>query len=152
MDKKMNKSWKNGEEKMTEILSREEEILSIQAENRVDNERSILSRINEIDGLVLDLSVNDTDGMPWDFSKQDKRRRARNMVLEKRALLILGSPMCVATKIMQEENGDSLEIKRERTRKHLEYCMEIYNYQNSQNRRILCFKMWLIDQLYIELG
>ena len=55
-------------------------------------------------GMALDLTVNDVDGMPWDFNVEEKRNKARQMVYEKRALLLIGSPMCSAFSQLQSIN------------------------------------------------
>ena len=45
--------------------------------------------------FVLDLIVNDqNDGMPWDSDVAEKAAKARRIVEEKRALLLMGSPLC----------------------------------------------------------
>ncbi len=49
-----------------------------------------------ISGMALDLTANDVDGLPWDFNNPAKRERARELAKSKRALLLIGSPMCSA--------------------------------------------------------
>ena len=46
-------------------------------------------------GFALDLTVVDPeDGRPLDFSKKEKRDKARTMQREQRPILLIGSPMC----------------------------------------------------------
>ena len=46
-------------------------------------------------GFALDLTVIDPeDGEPWDFSKKEKREKARKMRREQQPILLIGSPMC----------------------------------------------------------
>ena len=45
-----------------------------------------------IPGMALDLTTDDVDGQPWDFNDPQKRTRAM-VVRDKKALLIVGSPM-----------------------------------------------------------
>ena len=55
-----------------------------------------------VKGLSLDLTTCDPDdGKPWDFTKRDKRDKALDMVIQKKALLLVGSPMCKAFSRLQ---------------------------------------------------
>ena len=46
-------------------------------------------------GFAFDLTVADPDdGQPWDFSRRDKREKARRMLREQKPILLIGSPMC----------------------------------------------------------
>ena len=57
-----------------------------------------------IPGMALGLTVNDVDGAPWDFNVEEKRNKAKQMVYEKRALLLIGGPMCSAFSQLQSIN------------------------------------------------
>ena len=57
-----------------------------------------------IPGMSLDLTENDTDGQPWDFNKEEKREKAMRLVKSKKALLLIGSPMCAAFSQLQNIN------------------------------------------------
>jgi len=46
--------------------------------------------------MSLDLIENDVDGVPWDFHKPAKREKAEQLVRSKKAIHIIGSPMCSA--------------------------------------------------------
>ena len=45
-------------------------------------------------GWSLDLTTQDNDGKPWDFSRREMRERAIRKIKKDRPLLIIGSPMC----------------------------------------------------------
>jgi len=47
-------------------------------------------------GFALDLTVLDDDGLPWDFSEEAKRQKARRLVREQRPYMLIGSPACTA--------------------------------------------------------
>ena len=56
---------------------------------------SMAERIGIMPGMSLDLTgVDKDDGKPWDFNVKEKRDKALDMVLNKEALLLIGSPMC----------------------------------------------------------
>lgn len=58
---------------------------------------SIAGKRRLIPGFAMDLTSNNPlDGRPWDFNCQGKRDWAKQLIKEKRALLLLGSPMCAA--------------------------------------------------------
>ena len=40
-------------------------------------------------GIALDLTGNDVDGKPWDSNDPEKRDKARDMVTQKKALLLI---------------------------------------------------------------
>ena len=44
--------------------------------------------------IAFDLTVNDPDnGQPWDFSRHDKREKARRILGSSKPFLPIGSPM-----------------------------------------------------------
>ena len=45
-------------------------------------------------GWSLDITTRDYDGKPWDFNDPEKRERALALIDSKKALLLIGSPMC----------------------------------------------------------
>ncbi len=56
---------------------------------------AMAEKINMNPGFSLDLTVNDPeDGMPWDFNNRGKREKAKKLIQEKRALLVIGSSRC----------------------------------------------------------
>ena len=85
--------------------------------------------------MALDLSQCDPeDGQPWDFNDPAKMEKARKLVNEKRAILLIGSPMCSAFSKLQDINFARM-TKEEVDRviaygtRHLEFCMELYQKQ-----------------------
>ena len=93
------------------------------------------SRLGIMPGLSLDLSGNDPDdGRPWDFNDKRKRDKAMDMVLGKRALLLVGSPMCKAFSRLQNWNFKRMDPEKrnriiEEGRRHLRFCMMLYKIQ-----------------------
>ncbi len=54
---------------------------------------------------ALDLTeVDPEDGLPWDLSKPDKRRKAMKMVDQDEPLMLIGCPMCGALSSWQNIN------------------------------------------------
>ena len=45
-------------------------------------------------GWSLDLTVNDENGQPYDFSNHECRDKARKLIHKAKPLLLIGSPMC----------------------------------------------------------
>jgi hypothetical protein len=89
-----------------------------------------------IPGMALDLTTNDHDGKPWDFNIAEKRERAMSLVKSKKALLIIGSPMCSAFSQLQNINFSKMspeQVKQVQDygRKHLEFSMQLYREQHA---------------------
>ena len=85
-------------------------------------------------GFALDLTTHDADGRIWDFDDPDMRERAWNKIKTERPLLIVGSPMCTAFSAWQYINnrkreGVIVNTEFQRALVHLEFCMDIYDYQ-----------------------
>jgi hypothetical protein len=86
-------------------------------------------------GMALDLTTLDTDGKPWDFNDEQKREKAKKMIKEKKALLLIGSPMCAAFSQLQHLNfgrmtPEDVEKVKEHGRRHLEFSLELYRLQH----------------------
>ena len=80
--------------------------------NRVNGMAEILGLLP---GMFSDLSELDVDGKPWDSNVKQKRDKAEAIVREKRALLLIGSPMCSAFSQMQNLNfGRMIEAEKQR--------------------------------------
>ncbi len=57
-------------------------------------------------GFAFDLTtVDHDDGEPWDFTRKDKREKARALLRRQRPLLLIGSPMCTAFSTWQYLNA-----------------------------------------------
>ena len=95
----------------------------------------IAARLGMIPGLPLDLTTNDPDdGQPWDFNVKEKRNKALDMVLNKEALLVIGSPMCKAFSQLQNWNWNRMKPETKdkmikEGREHLKFCMLLYRIQ-----------------------
>ena len=88
-------------------------------------------------GWSLDLTVNDEDGLPWDFNNPQKRMKAEAMLKRDRPGLLIGSPMCTAFSIIQNMNRAKMGEVRfkdvmDQAMKHLEFCCKLYKMQHSQ--------------------
>ena len=84
-------------------------------------------------GMALDLSVVDPhDGQPWDFSKLEKRERARALIRRQKPYLLIGSPMCRAFSTWQYLNRfcctdpEHLERTRIEAIVHVDFVMSLY--------------------------
>lgn len=55
-------------------------------------------------GMSSDLTENDVDGLPGDSNDPEKRARAEQLVRSKKALLLIGRPMCSALSQIQAIN------------------------------------------------
>ena len=62
------------------------------------------------DGWALDLTLDDEDGMPWDFSNVAKREKAKKMIREDRPFMVI---VCLRT-ILQAERVIQLSETRHR--------------------------------------
>ena len=86
-------------------------------------------------GMSLDLTENDVDGKPWDFNIEEKRDRAERLVKQKKALLLIGSPMCSAFSQIQGINFAKMTTQEvhkviEYGTRHLEFCAKLYRIQH----------------------
>jgi hypothetical protein len=87
-------------------------------------------------GLSLDLpEMGPGHGMPWDFTEKEKRDKVMDMVLGKKALLIIGSPLCTAFSQLPNWNLRKMDKGRKddiinKGREHLKFCMLLYRIQH----------------------
>ena len=85
-------------------------------------------------GWALAITTKDDDGREWDFNQLEMRDRAIRKLLCDKPLLFIFSPMCTAFSQLNNINhcrmGPS-EVQRrmEYGRRHLEFCMTLYNTQ-----------------------
>ena len=72
------------------------------------------NRLGIIPGASLEFtSVDPEDGMPWDFNNEAKCKKALDMVISKRAFLVIGSPMCKAFSKLMSWNWKGMDPKKE---------------------------------------
>ena len=93
-------------------------------------------------GFALDLSTVDEHGRPWDFDIEENRQRAKQMVLEQKPGLLIGTPMCTAFSAWQRINNQRRDPnvvcrEYERALTHLSFCCELYNIQIAAGRHFL---------------
>ena len=85
-----------------------------------------------VPGLIVDFTGRrKKDGKVWDFNDQDMAEEAEKIVKDKRAMLIIVSPICavggLAAKLVEYKvNCSELLEHRER---HLEWCTRLCNKQ-----------------------
>ena len=95
-------------------------------------------------GIAFDLTVNDPDdGRPWDFSRHDKREKARKILRSSKPFLLIGSPMCTAFSTWQRLNyaksNDKPAMQRafKDASAHVEFVTELYREQLEGRRYFL---------------
>ena len=104
------------------------------------------SRVNKISaeagltpGDSFDLqTVDPDDGMPWDFNKESKRRKAFEIIKRDRSKLIIGSPCCTEFPILQNLNKGKVDVEQRKEKmkeaiRHLRFVCDMYRCQ-SRNR------------------
>ena len=74
------------------------------------------------------------DGMPCEFNSEEKRKKALDMIISKKALLLIGSPMCRAFSRLQNWNFKKMSTEKKEHmmkegRTHLKFCMMLYKIQ-----------------------
>jgi hypothetical protein len=66
---------------------------------------------------ALDLTETDPeDGMPWDLSKPEKRRKAMKMLEQDQPLMLIGSPKCGPFSAWQNVNYEKIEDEESRAK------------------------------------
>ncbi len=95
-------------------------------------------------GFAFDITtVDPADGLPWDFSLEHKRRRARALLREQKPYMLVGSPMCTHFTTWQRLNEvkskDVASTKRARTAAivHMDFVAELYGEQMQDGRYFL---------------
>ena len=129
------KTWETDVKRMNTALAKEgieHSIIEAYSPKRVTGMAELMGLVP---GMALDFTTDDHDGKPWDFNIEEKRERAMSLVKSKKALLIIGSPMCSAFSQLQNLNfckmsKDDIKAVQDYGRKHLEFCMELYRAQH----------------------
>ena len=128
-------TWEDDLKKMNEILGEEENegiVIDSYSAPRIS---AIAGMWKLLPGWSLDLTANDPDdGEPWNFNLQEKRDKAESIIKGKKALLVIGSPMCSATGQVKNKSKHHLGNKDNTNihdvgEKHLEFCMKLYQMQ-----------------------
>ena len=61
---------------------------------RITRAARILTKLGITPGFALDITVEDSDGKPWDFTKQEKEDKATELVVDTELDLVVGSLEC----------------------------------------------------------
>ena len=91
-------------------------------------------------GFAVDVTVLDNDGYVWDFTKRSCRKRAWQKLKEECRNMLVGSPPCTASSIIQNLNARTPEGKKkvEEAKKqatvHLQFCAAMYREQLKHGR------------------
>ena len=143
-----NARWKDGVREMNKALEREGisgSVLEIFSPTRVNG---MAGRLGIVPGMSLDLTtVDPDDGRPWDFNNPAKRAKAMDMVIGKKALLLIGSPMCKAFSRLQHMNINRMDPKKwdrmiSEGKTHLRWCMALYQMQMDNGMYFLHEHPW----------
>ena len=93
-------------------------------------------------GWSFDLTTTDEDGLPWDFNNIKMRNKAIGEFLQDKLLVVIGSPMRTEHNSMNRINHcrmpkEEVEARIKYARKHLEFCMKLYEIQWQNGRYFL---------------
>ena len=125
-EKELQKKWNK-----IMLYGRGKKTIKKQVVDRASEAKCMMERVGLVPGLVADFTTNDpSDDRPWDFSKEEKREKARRIVEGKGAMMIVVSPMCEAFARLHEINFDRQDPKEVRRvidagTEHIEFCMEL---------------------------
>ena len=103
----------------------------------------MLPKLGITPGFALDLTVNDEDGQPWDFTKEDKKIRAMELAIETEPDLITGSPPCTDFSPWQRlnkamsSNPEKYVQSKEKAVEHLKFTCDVYKLQHRNGRLFL---------------
>ena len=101
---------------------------------------SLAEKYGMLPGFALDITVTDPDdGLPWNFDKLSKRKKAIKLIKTQSPKLLIGSPMCTAFSIIQGLNKGRMDPEkwdkmRKHGQKHLKFACELYKMQHSAGR------------------
>ena len=103
---------------------------------------SLASEYSLTPGTSFDITVNDENGLPWDFDIPEQRERCKQRILKDKPWLLVGSPPCTAFSSLQNLNRQRLEDKKwramiEHGTRHLLFTLELYELQLQAGRYIL---------------
>ncbi len=111
---------------------------------RVTEELRRKPRRHLLPGFAFDLTTTDPDdGEPWDFTRRDKREKARHLLRRQRPFLLIGSPMCRAFSTWQylndakASNPDAVKRQKIRAKMHVDFVVSLYFDQLQAGRYFL---------------
>ncbi len=105
---------------------------------RVTAAAKLMPSMQMLPGLTLDLTTKDENGVPWDFSKEDRRRAARTRLEKEKPFILIGSPECKKYCTWQALRDQDL-VRRDRIAAgvHMQFVCELYQMQIDANRYFL---------------
>jgi len=115
---------------------------------RVTEMLKSLPSLRLIPGFALDLTtLDESDGMPWDFRIAEKRRRAAALVTVQKPMLVVGSPSCkefCSWQALNDYKRDPEEVRRLRVEAelHMNFVAELYKIQHAAGRYFLHEHPW----------
>ena len=107
-------------------------VAEIYSPPRVTKAATMLPRLGIEPGAALDITTCDERGVPWDFTKEEMRRKAEKLLDETKPDLLVGSPMCTKfsswQRISWRRTRDPRRFKQERAEavEHLEFVCQLY--------------------------
>ncbi len=129
---------------MIEDMRGRKVVSEIYSPPRITAELKKNQRRHLIPGFALDLTVADPDdGTPWDFSKPEKRAKARALLRKQRPYMLIGSPMCTAFSSWQQLNRarskdvDKMDREKDLATQHIEFVISLYVEQLEGGRYFL---------------
>ena len=115
-------------------------VAEIYSPPRVTEMTKSLPSLRLIPGFALDLTtLDESDGMPWDFTNAEKRRRAAALVTIQKPMLLVGSPSCkefCSWQALNDYKRDPKEVQRLRVEAelHMNFVAELYKIQHAAGR------------------
>ena len=79
---------------------------------------------------------------PWDLSKKAMRDRVKQLVVDSKPFMLIGSPPCTMFNPMQNfrnrfRNEAEFERRLEVAKKHVRFCLELYRIQLKEGRHFV---------------
>ena len=118
-------------------------VAEIYSPPRVTKAATVLPRLGIEPGAALDITTCDERGVPWDFTKEEMKRKAEKLLDETKPDLLVGSPMCTKFSSWQRINWrrtrNPRRFKQERAEavEHLEFVCHLYRKQAKAGRWFL---------------
>ncbi|MBV61870.1 MAG: hypothetical protein CMH65_11270 [Nevskiales bacterium] len=111
---------------------------------RVTAAAKLLPGMRVSPGLAMDLTTTDEQGVPWDFTKAERRAEARQRLRDERPFVLVGSPPCTPYCTWQALNAsrpdvDLAALRRRRAEAdvHMAFVCELYRDQVMGGRYFL---------------
>ena len=111
---------------------------------RVTAALKLLPGLNLVPGFALDLTTKDENGEEWDFTKADRRAKARSKVEEEKPYCLIGSPSCTEYCSWQALNAarhqwsdEEKERRQAAADVHLAFVCELYMIQIKNGKYFL---------------